>query len=49
MSYERKSVELLQGMTSNSKKGTYKCEKELCEILTDICNKHKERLEVLKN
>lgn len=32
-------LELLKGMTSDSKKETYKCEKELCEILTDVCNK----------
>lgn len=34
-----KILELLKGMTSDSKKESYKCEKELCEILTDICNK----------
>lgn len=32
-------------MTSDSKKESYKCEKELCEILTDICNK----LETIEN
>lgn len=36
-----KILKLLQGMTSDSKKESYKCEKELCEILTDICNKLK--------
>jgi hypothetical protein len=34
-----KILELLKGMTSDSKKESYKCEKELCEILTVICNK----------
>lgn len=34
-----KILELLKGMTSDSKKESSKCEKELCEILTDICNK----------
>lgn len=38
---KEKVLELLKGMTSDSKKETYKCEKELCEILTDICNKLK--------
>ena len=36
-----KILELLKGMTSDSKKESYKYEKELCEILTDICNKLK--------
>lgn len=40
-----KILELLKGMTSDSKKESYKCEKELCEILTDICNK----LETIEN
>lgn len=35
---KEKILELLKGMTSDSKKESYKCEKELCEILTDICN-----------
>lgn len=34
-----KILELLKGMTSDSKKESSKCEKELCKILTDICNK----------
>jgi hypothetical protein len=34
-----KILELLKGMTSDSKKESSKCEKELCEILTNICNK----------
>lgn len=34
-----KILKLLKGMTSDSKTESYKCEKELCEILTDICNK----------
>lgn len=40
-----KILELLKGMTSDSKKESYKCEKELCEILTDVCNK----LETIEN
>ena len=40
-----KILELLKGMTSDSKKESYKYEKELCEILTDICNK----LETIEN
>lgn len=40
-----KILELLKGMTSDSKKETSKCEKELCKILTDICNK----LETIEN
>lgn len=36
-----KILELLKGMTSDSKKESYKCEKELCKILADICNKLK--------
>jgi hypothetical protein len=34
-----KILELLKGMNSDSKKESYKCEKELCKILTDVCNK----------
>lgn len=34
-----KILELLKGMTSDSKKESYKSEKELCEILTSVCNK----------
>lgn len=40
-----KILELLKGMTSDSKKESYKYEKELCDILTDICNK----LETIEN
>lgn len=40
-----KILELLKGMTSDSKKESFKCEKELCEILTDVCNK----LETIEN
>lgn len=36
-----KILELLKGMTSDSKKKSYKCENELCEILTSVCNKLK--------
>lgn len=38
---KEKIFELLKGMTSDSKKESSKCEKELCEILTDVCNKLK--------
>lgn len=34
-----KILKLLKGMNSDSKKESYACEKELCKILTDICNK----------
>ena len=34
-----KILELLKGMNSDSKKESSKCERELCKILTDICNK----------
>lgn len=40
-----KILELLKGITSDSKKESYKCEKELCEILTNVCNK----LETIEN
>lgn len=36
-----KILELLKGMNSDSEKESSKCEKELCEILTDICNRIK--------
>lgn len=42
---KKKILELLKGMTSDSKKESYKCEKELCKILTNICNK----LETIEN
>lgn len=34
-----KILELLKGMNSDSKKESSKCERELCKILTDVCNK----------
>ena len=35
-------LELLNGMNSDSKSASYKCEKELCKILTSIvAKKHK--------
>lgn len=34
-----KILELLKGMNSDSKKESSKCERELCKILTDICNR----------
>ena len=34
-----KILELLKGMNSDSKSESYKCEKNLCKILTDVCNK----------
>lgn len=34
-----KILELLKGMTSDSKSESYKCERELCEILTNIYKK----------
>lgn len=34
-----KILKLLKGMNSDSKKESYKCERELCKILTDVCNK----------
>lgn len=34
-----KILDLLKGMSSDSKKESYKCEKELCKILNDICAK----------
>lgn len=40
-----KILELLKGMTSDSKKESYKCEKELCKILTGVCN----NLETIEN
>lgn len=36
-----KILELLKGMNSDSEKESYACEKELCKILTDICNRIK--------
>lgn len=38
-------LELLNGMTSDSKSASYKCEKELCKILTSIIDK-KHRIEI---
>jgi hypothetical protein len=34
-----KILNLLKGMNSDSKSESYKCEKNLCKILTDVCNK----------
>ena len=34
-----KILELLKGMNSDYKKESSKCERELCKILTDVCNK----------
>lgn len=34
-----KILELLKGMNSDSKKESSKCERELCKILTDVCNR----------
>ena len=34
-----KILELLKGMNSDSKTESSKCERELCKILTDVCNK----------
>ena len=34
-----KILKLLKGMNSDSKKESSKCERELCKILTDVCNK----------
>lgn len=36
---KEKIVELLNGMSSDSKSASYKCEKELCEILTSVIKK----------
>lgn len=40
-----KILELLKGMNSDSKKESSKCERELCKILTDVCN----RLDSIEN
>ena len=34
-----KILELLKGMNSDSKKESSKCERELCKILTDVCDR----------
>lgn len=36
---KEKILELLNGMNSDSKSASYKCEKELCKILTSVINK----------
>lgn len=36
---KEKILELLNGMNSDSKSASYKCEKELCKILTSVMNK----------
>ena len=38
-------LELLNGMNSDSKSASYKCEKELCKILTSVIDK-KHRIEI---
>ena len=43
-SYKTKILELLNGMQSDSKSASYKCEKELCKILTSVINK-KDKIE----
>lgn len=41
---KQKILELLNGMTSDSKSASYECEKELCKILTSVINK-KDKIE----
>lgn len=41
---KQKILELLNGMTSDSKSASYKCEKELCKILTSVIDK-KDKIE----
>lgn len=41
---KQKILDLLNGMSSDSKSESFKCEKELCKILTSIINK-KEKIE----
>ena len=36
---KQKILELLNGMASDSKSASHKCEKELCQILTSVINK----------
>lgn len=36
---KQKILELLNGMTSDSKSASYKCEKELCKIITSVIDK----------
>lgn len=36
---KQKILELLNGMNSDSKSASYKCEKELCKILTSVMDK----------
>lgn len=36
---KQKILELLNGMASDSKSASYKCEKELCKILTSVMDK----------
>lgn len=38
---KQKILDLLNGMSSDSKSESFKCEKELCKILTSIINKKK--------
>ena len=42
---KEKVLELLNGMNSDSKSASYKCEKELCKILTSVMNK-KHKIEI---
>lgn len=42
---KEKIVELLNGMNSDSKSVFYKCEKELCKILTSVMDK-KRKIEI---
>ena len=45
MIMKEKILELLNGMNSDSKSASYKCEKELCKILTSVMNK-KHKIEI---
>jgi hypothetical protein len=36
---KQRILELINGMTSDSKSASYKCEKELCKILTSVIDK----------
>ena len=45
---KQKILDLLNGMSSDSKSESFKCEKELCKILTSIINK-KEKIEDYAN
>lgn len=45
---KEKILELLNGMSSDSKSASYKCEKELCKILTSVIDK-KHKIEAYAN